>query len=361
MRSPRRPGLALKLGALLTLAVVGVMLLSSIFTRAYDGSGDTAWVAVALAVAIVSAFAFALALDWLVVRPLVRLAVQVRRMEAADLAEPFVASGIDEPRELGEALERLRCRVLEEQARQRELNEALERRVRERTDALAAAQRELSDAERLASVGRLAGGVAHEINNPAGVILGRASFLREIAEEEGDDSERTADLRVIERQAERIRQITGSLLRFARARTGERRPVDLADVARDAVGLVRLEARARNVVVTATLAPLPVAADPQAFEQVIYNLLRNATHAARGAVRVVTTANTLTVEDDGAGIAAEHLPRVFEPFFTTKPPGEGTGLGLSIVHGIVSDHGGTITAENLPEGGARFRITMPEP
>jgi signal transduction histidine kinase len=166
-------------------------------------------------------------------------------------------------------------------------------------------------------------------------------------------------LKLIERQAERIRQITGSLLRFARARTGERRPVDLADVARDAVGLVRLEARARNVVVTATLAPMPVAADPQAFEQVIYNLLRNATHAARGAVRVVTTANTLTVEDDGAGIAAAHLPRVFEPFFTTKPPGEGTGLGLSIVHGIVSDHGGTITAENLPEGGARFRITMP--
>jgi methyl-accepting chemotaxis protein len=162
MVAPRRPGLALKLGSLLTLAVVGVMLLTSAFTRAYDGSGDTAWVALALGVALAFAFAFAAALDWLVVRPLVRLARQVRRMEEADLAEPFVATGIDEPRELGEALERLRTRVLLAQERQRQLNAELEQRVQERTLALAAAHLELSNAERLASVGRLAGGVAEE-------------------------------------------------------------------------------------------------------------------------------------------------------------------------------------------------------
>ncbi len=359
MPPSRRPGLALKLGALLTLAVVGIMVLSSIFTRAYDGSGDTAWVALALGVALAFAFAFAGVLDWLVVRPLVRLARQVRRMEETDLAEPFVVAGLDEPRELGEALERLRLRVLEEQARQRELNEALEERVRERTAALAAAQRELSDAERLASVGRLAGGVAHEINNPAGVILGRASFLREVAEESGADPEQIADLRVIERQAERIRQITGSLLRFARASTGDRRPVDLADVARDAVALVRIEARKRNVAVDTALQPLPAHADPHALEQVAYNLLRNAVHAARTRVRVTTGPGGVVVEDDGAGVPPEHLPRIFEPFFTTKPPGEGTGLGLAVVHGIVAEHGGRITAENLPGGGARFRVTLP--
>jgi len=359
MVAPRRPGLALKLGSLLTLAVVGVMLLTSAFTRAYDGSGDTAWVALALGVALAFAFAFAAALDWLVVRPLVRLARQVRRMEEADLAEPFVATGIDEPRELGEALERLRTRVLLAQERQRQLNAELEQRVQERTLALAAAHLELSNAERLASVGRLAGGVAHEINNPAGVILGRASFLREIQQEAGGDPELVADLAVMERQAERIRQITGSLLRFARKSTGERRPVDLADVARDAIPLARLEARARGVEVVAELAPAPVNADPHALEQVAYNLLRNAIHAARGVVRVRTGPEGLVVEDDGPGVAPEHLQRLFEPFFTTKAPGEGTGLGLAVVHGIVTEHGGRITAENLPGAGARFVVSIP--
>ncbi len=359
MPPPRRPGLALKLGALLTLAVIGAMLLSSVFTRAYDGSGASAWAALALAVALASALAFAAVLDWLVVRPLVRLALQVRRMEQADLAEPFVATGIDEPRELGEALERLRRRVLLEQERLRQLNEDLEARVRERTAALAAAQRELSDAERLASVGRLAGGVAHEINNPAGVILGRASFLRTVMEEAGGDPESIADLRVMERQAERIRQITGSLLRFARKSTGERRTVDLADVARDAIALARLEARARGIELTESLAPAPSHADPHALEQVAYNLLRNAIYAARTAVAVRTGPDGLVVEDDGPGIPAEHLPRVFEPFFTTKPAGEGTGLGLAVVHGIVTEHGGRIVAENVPGSGARLSVTLP--
>ncbi|MDP2313321.1 MAG: ATP-binding protein [Pseudomonadota bacterium] len=357
--STRRPGLALKLGALLTLGVVAAMLLSSAFTRAYDGSGDTAWVALALGVALASALVFAAVLDWLVVRPLVRLARQVRRMETADLAEPFVATGIDEPRELGEALERLRRRVLVEQERQKQLNEDLEARVRERTEALAAAQRELSDAERLASVGRLAGGVAHEINNPAGVILGRASYLRTVMEETGGDPEQIADLAVMERQAERIRQITGSLLRFARKSTGERRAVDLADVARDAIALARLEARARGIDVKGSLRPAPVRADPHALEQVAYNLLRNAVHAARSTVHVRTGPDGLVVEDDGAGIPAEHLPRVFEPFFTTKAPGEGTGLGLAVVHGIVTEHGGRIVAENVPGSGARLHVTLP--
>lgn len=357
----RRPGLALKLGALLTLAVVAVMLLSSSFTRAYDGSGDTAWVALALLVALAAAFAFGAVLDTLVVRPLVRLAVQVRRMEDNALAEPFVASGLDEPRELGEALERLRRRVVEEQARQRQLNEELEARVSERTAALAEAQRELWDAERLASVGRLAGGVAHEINNPAGVILGRASYLRELAEEAGADPEQIADLEVIERQAERIRQITGSLLRFARAGPGERRALDLGEVATDAAALVRIEAQKRGITLTVVADPTPVVADAVAMEQVAYNLLRNAVHAAAHTVRITTRDHSLTVEDDGSGLAAEVLPRLFEPFFTTKPPGEGTGLGLSVVHGIVTGHGGWVLAENRPEGGARFVVQLPPP
>jgi signal transduction histidine kinase len=359
MSDSRRPGLSLKLGALLTLAVVAAMLASATFTRDYDGSGASAWVLLALAMALACALLFAATLDWLVVRPLVRLARQVRRMEENDLAEPFEIARFDEPRELGEALERLRRSVLLERARLQRLNEELEARVRERTAELAIAQRELSDAERLASVGRLAGGVAHEINNPAGVILGRASLLRSLTEEAGGDPEQVADLVVIERQAQRIRQITGSLLRFARASTGVRAPVDLADVARDALGLVRLEARARGITLVDSLSAHTVQADGQALEQVAYNLLRNAVHAARAEVRVHTDAGGLVVEDDGNGILPEHLHRIFEPFFTTKPPGEGSGLGLAVAHGIVAEHGGRLAAENRAEGGARFTMALP--
>ena len=135
--------------------------------------------------------------------------------------------------------------------------------------------------------------------------------------------------------------------------------MDLADVARDAIPLARLEARARGVELVAELAPAPVNADPHALEQVAYNLLRNAIHAARGVVRVRTGPEGLVVEDDGPGVAPEHLQRLFEPFFTTKAPGEGTGLGLAVVHGIVTEHGGRITAENLPGAGARFVVSIP--
>lgn len=360
MRLPgtRRPGLSLKLSVALTLGIVGAMLFTSSYAPIAAGRDSRAWVALVVGVGLGSAIVFAGLLDWLVTRPLVRLARQVRRMESVAYSEPFVPSGIDEPRELGEALERLRANVVAEQERLRALNDALEARVRERTAALAQAHRELSRAEALASVGRLAGGVAHEINNPAGVILARASLIVSLADESRLDPETVEDLRVIARQAERIRDITGSLLRFARRSTGERNPCDLADIARQAIALVRLEARGRSVVIVEQLGPAVVTADATALEQVAYNLMRNAVHAARSSVTVRTGAEGLAVEDDGGGIAPENLARVFEPFFTTKPPGEGTGLGLAVAYGIVAEHGGRLTAENLPVGGARFTVVI---
>ncbi len=363
----RRPGLSLKLSAVLALAVVAAMLLAAALAPG-TASDARAWAASAVIVALASAFAFAAVLDLLVTRPLVRLARQVRATVDAGYALPITPSGTDEPRELGEALERLRADVLAERARLRALNDALEERVRARTEALAAAQRDLGAAERLASVGRLAGGVAHEINNPAGVILGRASLLLSMADEERLGPDVVEDLRVIERQSRRISEITRGLLRFARhdAAGGPevRVPLDLADVARDALALVRLEARARALRIDAALDPCAVTGDPSALEQVAYNLLRNAVQAARAEVRVRTGSVGLVVEDDGGGIAAEHLPHLFEPFFTTKPPGEGTGLGLAVAHGIAQAHGGALRAEDLgaadpARSGARFILTLP--
>jgi signal transduction histidine kinase len=345
----RRPGLSLKLGAALSLAVVASLLVWDALTLGESRAAALVF----CALAAVSALVFAALLDVLVTRPLLSLARQVRRMEEVGLREPFVPSGTDEPRELGEALERLRVRVLDQQSRLEVLNAELEARVQARSSQLAAAQRELGRAEKLASVGQLAGGVAHEVNNPAGVILARAMFLLE-----GDLPPGLAeDLRVIARQAERVRDITGSLLRFARQGAGEREAVDLADVAGTAATLVRIEARRRGITVVEELAPLVVLADPRAMEQVAFNLLQNAVYAARSAVRITTTRGCLEVRDDGAGVRPDDVPHLFEPFFTTKPVGEGTGLGLAVVHGIVSAHGGSITYR--PGEGACFVVTLP--
>ncbi len=352
MPDRRRAGLSLKLSLVLTLAVVAAMLAASTLAP----TNARGWAFVALIVAMGTALAFAALLDVLVTRPLVSLARQVRKTQAEGYVSPIVATGMDEPRELGEALERLRRDVLEERARLRQLNEALEERVAARTAELADAQRELGRAEKLASVGLLAGGVAHEINNPAGVILGRATLI--LADAELVPAEVAEDLRVIERQARRIQQITGNLLRFARQGTGERAPIDLGELLRDAEALVRVEARARAVAVTVEPGALTVVADAGAVEQVAYNLLRNAVLAARGAVVARVTADGFVVDDDGAGIADDVLPRLFEPFFTTRPVGAGTGLGLAVSHGIIAAHGGLIRAENRPEGGARFVVTL---
>lgn len=350
----RRPGLALKLSVLLMLGVVGAMVVDFSLTSGTDM--DRARVLVFVSIALAMALFAALVLDTLIIRPLVRLSAQARRMEDRGYAEPFVPTGLDEPRELGEALEHLRQRVLAEREELHRLNADLERRVEERSLALAAAQQALVAGERLVAVGRLGAGVAHEVNNPAGVILGRAGLLLDDAA----TPEAAEDLRVIMRQAERIREITGALLRLGRPSRGERGAVDLAAVARSAMELARHEAAARGVGLELVAGASEVEADAAALEQVTYNLIRNAVQASPpgGVVRLNVVGTELSVSDAGSGIPLGALPHLFEPFFTTKKLGEGTGLGLAVAHGIVRDHGGTLTAENLPEGGARFVVRL---
>ncbi len=353
----RRPGLSLKLSVLLMLGVVGAMVVDFSLTSGTDM--DRARVLVFVVIALAMAMAAAVVLDKLVIGPLVGLSAQARRMEERGYAEPFIPSGFDEPRELGEALEHLRKRVLAEREELQRLNAELEQRVAERTAALGAAQAALVERERLVAVGRLGAGVAHEVNNPAGVILGRAGLLLDDA----TTPEAQEDLRVIMRQAERIRDITGALLRLGRPSRGERVAVDLAGVARSACELARREASDRQVRLDIEAQPSEVVADAAALEQVAYNLVRNAVHASPpgGVVTVVVSGRSLSVSDEGGGIPAEALPHLFESFFTTKAVGEGSGLGLAVAHGIVRDHGGSLTAMNQTEGGARFVMTLPSP
>ncbi|MCC7264294.1 MAG: HAMP domain-containing protein [Candidatus Latescibacteria bacterium] len=249
--------------------------------------------------------------------------------------------------------------------------DTLEQKVEERTRELKHSQRQLLQATKLASVGELAGGVAHQINNPAGIILMRASRLAQEVEQHRLSGEAREDVQVIQRQVEKIHSVVSALVKFARQMPTELRPTDLNTVVRRAVALIEEPARNRGVKVILDLQELPrVAADGAQLEQVLVNLVNNGLDAMPGggtltfATRPGAKAGnppgvTLAVADTGSGIPTDYLPRLFDPFFTTKEVGQGTGLGLSISYGIVQEHGGTIEVESEPGKGSRFTICLP--
>ncbi len=369
MLLPRRPGISLKISALVSLMIVGEMLLLS-WLLEHIGVEYRSLLILAFVVGTMAAsFLLGAALDLLVTRPLLRLVEQVRRLPGESYTAPIEASGVDEPRELGEALEAMRQVVVRREEELRQLNQELEQRVIARTEQLRQAQRQLVQVEKLASVGKLAGGVAHEVNNPTGVILARSSYLVGAADDEGFDPDVIEDLEVIVQQAERIRTITGDLLSFARRSTTERAPVDLGEVCELTRNLLRHAiARAGVQVQLRVSRGISTMGRRDGLEQVVFNLVKNAVEATPAEGRILLSAGLapddaslveLLVDDSGPGVPEDDRQRVFDPFFTTKPVGKGTGLGLSVVYGIVEEHRGTLQLMDSPLGGARFRVLLP--
>jgi len=228
-------------------------------------------------------------------------------------------------------------------------------------------QRAARQADKLAALGTLSAGIAHEINNPIGIISSRVEVMLLEGEGGGLPAEMRKDLDVILRHARRVASITQGLLSFARQSSGIREPVNLNQVVEEIVQLARKDMnRARVEVTVKRDERLPaIMADSNAIGQVLLNLLTNARRAipdggeitieslhlpASGSVRLV-------VRDTGTGIPPEVLPKIFDPFFTTKP--EGTGLGLSISHGIVQDHHGTMEVRSEVGKGTSFTLTFP--
>jgi len=224
-------------------------------------------------------------------------------------------------------------------------------------------EEQLRQTERLAELGTLASGMAHEIGTPMNVILGRAEYLMRRTQEE----QTKKGLETIVVQVERITKIMNQLLTFARRRPSERRAMDLRRTIEDCLEVLS-ERLARHHVQADTAIPPdlpPVHADPDLMSQVFLNLFINAVHAMPngGTLRVeAQQANeqiTLKVADTGHGIPQEHLPKIFDPFFTTKEVGKGTGLGLTVVHGIIREHGGLISVASQPGLGTTFTLALP--
>ena len=241
------------------------------------------------------------------------------------------------------------------------------------TQKLSEAQRQVYQSQKLASVGQLAAGVAHEINNPLTGVLSYSSFLLKRA---ADKPEFKEDLEVIVRETQRCREIVKGLLDFSRQSPPEKHPTDVNDVIERAVQIVHAQLAAHRVEIHKDLhADLPVVpADANQIQQVIVNLLLNANDAIGddgGTVTLTTGIRAsssgvgarkgdieICVRDTGCGIPAAHLGRIFEPFFSTKGR-KGTGLGLAVVWGIMEKHNGRVEVESEVGKGTTFRVLLP--
>ncbi|MFI5354056.1 MAG: PAS domain S-box protein [Desulfobaccales bacterium] len=231
---------------------------------------------------------------------------------------------------------------------------------------LEATHHQLVQAEKIASLGRMAAGVAHEINNPlAGILIYAELLARELTQ----DAPIRENVEVIINQTIRCQQIVNRLLDFSRQSLGEKKLLDVNEILHRCVELVRHQAFFHNIKIKEDLeAGLPqIVGDPGQLQQVFTNLLLNAADAISGSGLITLSSRpawhgggvVLQFCDSGCGIPEEIRDKIFEPFFTTKPPGKGTGLGLSIVYGVIQRHGGSIQAYSPPGGGTIFTVTLP--
>jgi len=228
-------------------------------------------------------------------------------------------------------------------------------------------EEQLIQAEKLAAMGQMLAGVAHELNNPLTAILGVTELLRE---RPGADDSTKRQLELTHRQARRAARIVQNLLEFSRPASPQKKPLDLNNILERTLQLHEHSLRRNNIQVDSRLpGELPgVIGDANQLIQVFLNLITNAEQAIRevrdsGRIQIRAGRNgnqlTITVQDDGVGIRPEALPRIFDPFYTTKRPGGGTGLGLSICMSIIREHGGNIEADTFPAGGSAFTIYLP--
>jgi len=298
------------------------------------------------------------------------------RLAAGDLEEKIPVRSSDEFGQLAASFNSMTRALRKSRVDLEDWGRTLEQKVEEATKELRAAQAETARSEKLASVGLLAAGIAHELNNP---LTGVLTFSHLVRKNLPDDSRDAEDLDLVIRETKRCAAIIRRLLDFSREKTPEKAYCDLNALIADSLQLIEQPAQVENIeLITDLDEALPeVWLDENLVKQVIMNMLVNARHAIDdgGSITIKTRLSPgylvpdfdnvirdmaeITIRDTGCGIPGEDLQKIFDPFFTTKGVGKGTGLGLSVSHGTIETHGGAIEVESEVGEGTEFRVYLP--
>ncbi len=297
-------------------------------------------------------------------RPLKTLEDAARQIADGDFTRDVVVHAPAEIEDLAQSINRMARKLEAEKSELEEWGATLEKRVQERTEEIRKIHSQLFRSEKLASLGKLAAGVAHEINNPLTGILANSSL---ILEDLDANDPRREDVEIIVKETIRCREIVKRLLDFARQTKPQKKLTDVNILIETIILLVRNQTSFRNIVITTRLAEsLPqILCDNDQIQQVFINIILNAAEAMTGGGSLTVCSSlshdgefvTIEIADTGPGIPEERRERIFDPFFTTKE--HGTGLGLSISYGIVEQHGGDISVESTVGKGSTFTVRLP--
>ena len=325
---------------------------------------------------IIAALSVGFFVHRLVYVPLRDLEAGAKRLSSGNLDQMIPVRSDDELGQLAASFNAMTVALRNSEAQLREWGHTLEQKVEERTQALRIAEAETVRTEKLASVGLLAAGIAHELNNPLTGVLTFTTLLRKKMPDASADAE---DLDLVIRETKRCAAIIRRLLDFAREKTPEKKFADLNQVIEDTARIIERPASFRDIEIGMDLDPeLPqVWIDADLIKQVIMNMLVNAQHAIEHEGSITVRSRRcpqprgpepgmapvpmveISIIDTGCGIPEKNMKRIFDPFFTSKEVGKGTGLGLSVSHGIVRAHGGMIEVESMVGKGSTFRIYLP--
>lgn len=340
------------------------------------GTGTLGIAGVSLTFIVIASLSVGFFVHRLVYLPLRDLESGAQRLSTGDLDQPIPVRSTDEFGKLASSFNVMTDALRNSRAQLRDWAYTLEQKVEDRTQELRSAQAETMRGEKLASVGLLASGVAHELNNPLTGILTFSHLLRRKMPDKSQDAE---DMDLVIRETKRCAAIIKRLLDFAREKHPEKKFSDINQVIEDTVRIVERPAHLRDIEITLdldrTLPPIWIDADQ--IKQVMMNMVVNAQHAveekgtiaisSRRAVHPQPSGESaepvpmveISVVDTGCGIPEKNLRRIFDPFFTSKDVGKGTGLGLSVSHGIVEAHGGLIEVQSKVGEGSTFSVFLP--
>jgi len=330
--------------------IIGILYVGILEEKFVDMKWRTLWIFIGITiVGIIIAGTISYFLASRVVQPIRSLVLASKRIAGGDLDYKVILEAKDEIRDLGEAFNFMASSLKER-----------DEQLKERTT------QTIMKSEKLATIGQLASGVAHEINNPLGGIL---SYSHLVLEDTDTEDPRRKNLEKIVVQASRCREIVKGLLDFARQTEPEMSLVNINDILNEALALVEKQALFHNIEIKKNLSqrPIQVMADHSQIQQVFINIIMNAAESMEGKGELVLETkrdedgnySLVTFTDTGTGIPEENIEKLFDPFFTTKEVGHGTGLGLAISYGIIERHKGSIDVRSEVGTGTTFEVSLP--